>query len=84
MKKNLIYKTSIIAILSLFISCQSKAEKQQIKKDVYYTRPKASTHLSAKAHYKSACRYILTSCSRLVNTQQNKERVFISETITYL
>ena len=34
MKKNLIYKTSIIAILTLFISCQSKAEKQQIKKEI--------------------------------------------------
>ena len=34
MKKNLIYKTSIIAILTLFISCQSKAEKQQIKIEI--------------------------------------------------
>ena len=34
MKKNLIYKTSFLIILILFISCQSKAENQQIKKEL--------------------------------------------------
>ena len=34
MKKNLIYKTTFLIILILFISCQSKAEKQQIKKEL--------------------------------------------------